>query len=303
MKRGKQVYYKKDRLKKLRAFCATAQLGSFSGAATHLNMSQPTISLQIQALENEFEVILFERKGSGIKLTPEGEILFRLAQPLVQGMDKLHETFTAHYGKMDSGELKIAAGESTILYVLAEPIRKYAEEYPGIHLTLANVTGRDGLAMLHADEVDLAIGSMLEVPDEIVYEPIVTYNPTLITPLDHPLAQQQQVTLADISPYGLILPPHHLSTWRIVDMVFRQNGLEYRVALEAGGWEIIKKYVEIGMGISIVTDVCLTGSEAVCRFPLDDYFPQRTYGIVRRRGRFLSPQAIRFMEMIRDHYR
>ena len=303
MKSGKQIYYKKDRLKKLRAFCATAQVGSFSKAAVQLTMSQPTISLQIQALEQEFEVILFERKGSKIKLTPEGEILYRLGQPLVQGMDKLHETFTAHYGKMDAGELTIAAGESTILYVLADPVRHYAEEYPGIHLKLANVTGRDGLAMLHADEADLAIGSMMEVPDEIVYEPIVTYNPTLITPLDHPLAKKKKITLEDISPYGLILPPRHLSTWRIVEMVFRQNNLEYNVALEAGGWEIIKKYVEIGMGISIVTDVCLTGEESIASFPLDEYFPKRTYGIVRRRGRFLSPQAIRFMEMIREHYR
>ena len=302
MKHGKQVYYKKSRLKKLRAFCVTAQVGNFSKAAAQLNMSQPTISLQIQALEQEFDAILFERKGAKIQLTPEGETLFKLSQPLVQGIDKLQETFTAQYGNMDSGELKLAAGESTILYVLAEPVRQYAAEYPKVHLTLANVTGRDGLAMLHADEVDVAVGSMLEVPDEVIYEPLVTYNPTLIAPLDHPLAKKRKITIQDISNYGLILPPRHLSTWRIVDMVFQQHDLEYKVALEAGGWEVIKKYVEIGMGISIVTDVCLTGNEQVARFPLDDYFPKRTYGIVRRRGRFLSPQALRFMEMIREHY-
>ena len=67
---------------------------------------------------------------------------------------------------------------------------------PGIELKLHNVTGRDGLAMLRADQVDLAVGSLLEVPDDVTYRPVVTYSPTLITPLDHPLASLPQVTLA-----------------------------------------------------------------------------------------------------------
>jgi DNA-binding transcriptional LysR family regulator len=177
-------------------------------------------------------------------------------------------------------------------------MKRFAEAYPNIRLKLHNVTGRDGLAMLRADEADFAVGSMLEVPEDISYRPVVTYDPTLITPLDHPLAQKKNVTLADISPYGLILPPRHLSTWRIVDLVFQQHNLSYNVALEAGGWEVIKKYVELGLGISIVTDVCLTGEEKLAQIPLHQYFPRRTYGIVLRNGRFLSPQAQRFIDIM-----
>jgi DNA-binding transcriptional LysR family regulator len=116
--------------------------------------------------------------------------------------------------------------------------------------------------------------------------------------LDHPLAGKEKVTLEDIAPFGLILPPRHLSTWRMVDLVFRQHGLEYRVALEAGGWEVIKKYVELGLGVSIVTDVCLTGAERLACIPLEQYFPKRSYGIVLRRGKFLSPQAKRFVNVL-----
>jgi DNA-binding transcriptional LysR family regulator len=61
----------------------------------------------------------------------------------------------------------------------------------------------------------------------------------------------------------------------------------FTVTLEAGGWEVIKKYVELGMGISIVTDICLTGTEKLVRIPLNQYFPQRGYGLVLRKGRFL----------------
>lgn len=292
------LYYKQNRLKQLRAFCHTARAGSITLAAESLFLSQPSVSLQIQALEREFGITLFERRGPQIKLTPEGETLYKLAEPLVEGIDKLHETFAEQFGVLGSGELNIAAGESTILYILPEPMKLFAEAYPHIRLKLHNVTGRDGLAMLRADKADFAVGSMLEVPDDISYRPVVTYNPTLITALDHPLARKENLRLADISPYGLILPPRHLSTWRIVDLVFQQHNLTYNVALEAGGWEVIKKYVELGLGISIVTDVCLTGEERLARIPLNQYFPRRTYGIVQRKGRFLSPQARRFIDIL-----
>lgn len=292
------LYYKQNRLKQLRAFCHAARLGSITLAAEALFLSQPSVSLQVQALEREFGITLFERRGPQIKLTPEGETLYKLAEPLVEGIDKLHETFAEQFGQLESGELNIAAGESTILYILPEPMKRFNEAYPNIRLKLHNVTGRDGLAMLRADESDFAVGSMLEVPDDISYRPVVTYNPTLITSRDHPLAKKKKLTLADISPYGLILPPRHLSTWRIVDFVFQQHNLNYSIALEAGGWEVIKKYVELGLGISIVTDVCLSENDNLVQIPLNEYFPRRTYGIVQRKGRFLSPQARRFIEIL-----
>ena len=292
------LYYKQNRLKQLRALCHAARTGSISAAAESLFLSQPSVSLQIQALEREFGVTLFERRGPQIKLTPEGELLYQLARPLVEGMDKLHEVFAARYGKLESGELNVAAGESTILYILPETLRKFADNYPGIQLKLHNVTGRDGLAMLRADTADFAVGSMLDVPEDIVYHPVVSYDPMLITPIGHPLAKKKRLQLTDISPYGLILPPRHLSTWAMVDSVFRQQNVPYHVTLEAGGWEVIKKYVALGLGVSIVSGVCLTGHERVARKSLTRFFPKRSYGVVYRKGKFLSPQAKRFIEMM-----
>ncbi|BAO43830.1 LysR family transcriptional regulator [Thiolapillus brandeum] len=294
----KNLYYKQNRLKQLRAFCAAAQAGSISLAAEQLFLSQPTVTLQIQALERDMQVVLFERRGPKISLTPEGVVLNEIARPLVDGIEGLEENFNAHFGRLDSGELNIAAGESTTLYILPEYIKRFSLAYPGIKLKLHNVTGRDGMAMLRADEADLAVGSMLEVPDDIIYHPSMSYSPTLITPLDHPLAGRKKVTLQDICPHGLILPPRHLATWRFLELVFSQAGLKFKVSLEAGGWEIIKKYVELGMGISIVTGVCLTGEEKLVTTPMDEYIPKRSYGVVVRRGKFLSPQAQAFIDMM-----
>ncbi|MCP1726810.1 DNA-binding transcriptional LysR family regulator [Natronospira proteinivora] len=291
-----------NRLTQLRGFCATAQLGSISAAADKLELSQPSVSMQIQALEKEFGTLLFERRGPRIQLTPEGENLLEIALPMVESLDTLPETFAARCGNPAHGDLDIAAGESTLLYLLPTFVERFAHEYPAVQFRLHNVTGRDGLNMLRADEVDFAVGSMVDVPDDLSYRPIFHYEPMLITAPAHPLAKRKTVSLEDISRYGLILPPRHLSTWRMVKSVFEQHELAYDVKLEAGGWEVIKKYVEMNLGISIVTDICLDGGESLHVRPMGAYFKRRSYGVVTRRGKFLSPQAKAFIRLMDERF-
>ncbi|MBI3839381.1 MAG: LysR family transcriptional regulator [Planctomycetia bacterium] len=293
-------YYKQNRLQQLRGFCYAAQCGSVSKAAERLFLSQPSVSLQIQALERELKTTLFERRGPKINLTPDGKTLYELAAPLIEEIDTLDDTFAARRGGIETGRLDIAAGESTTLYLLPRFVKQFAEAYPGIELKLHNVTGRDGLAMVRADEVDFAVGSMLEMREDIEYQPMFTYDPVLIVGLTHPLAKRKRVTLGDVAPYPLILPPSHLTTWRVVDYAFGQHNLTYKVKMEAGGWEVIKKYVALGMGISIVTSICLTGDEELVTLPLSRYFPRRTYGLVIRTGKFLSPAAQRFVALMQE---
>ena len=146
--------------------------------------------------------------------------------------------------------------------------------------------------------MDFAVGTLAENADDMVFEPLFEYEPVLIVPLDHPLAGKKKVTLQDISPYGLILPPRELSTWRKVDKIFNEHEVSYEVNMEVGGWEVIKKYVEEGMGISIVSCLCLTGDEKLAAISLKDYFPNQVYGAVIRKGKFLTPQARGFLEIL-----
>jgi DNA-binding transcriptional LysR family regulator len=256
------------------------------------------VSLQIQALEKELKAPLFQRRGPRISLSPDGQILYQLAWPLVEAVDALPASFQASRQGLETGWLNVAAGESTILYILPGFIQQYARAHPGIELKLHNVTGRDGLKLLRGGAVDLAVGSMIEVPDDISYRPTFSYDPMLICARDHPLAGKGAVTIKDVAAYPLILPPQHLTTWRVVDYVFHKHRLNYRVALEAGGWEVIKRYVALGLGVSIVTSICLTGQEPLAAIPFNRYFPRRTYGLVLRKGQLLSPAAARFVELI-----
>lgn len=292
--------YKGDRLKPLRAFCQTARLGSVSRAAEALYVSQPAITLQLQALERDMGVRLLERSGRRLTPTHEGQMLYDLARPLVEGIDGLDAAFRDQVRGLDAGELHVAAGSSTILYLLPKIVAAFREGHADVRLSLHNVTGASGLDLLRSDAVDLAVGSMLDVPVDLSYAPVYRFDPMLITPPDHPLAKKTDLRLEDLSPYGLILPPKRLTTYRLIDLIFQQNRVPYTVALEVGGWEVIKQYVAMDMGISIVTSICLTDAdrERLAARSLAKYFPSRSYGVVMRKGKFLSPQARAFVDLI-----
>ncbi|MGH8174340.1 MAG: LysR family transcriptional regulator [Rhodanobacteraceae bacterium] len=296
-----RFYYKGNRLKQLRAFCTIAKLGTLSRAAEALFLSQPSISLQLSALEKELGARLIERRRRRVALTREGQALYDIALPLVEGLDNLDHQFRTLSAGFVGSELNIAAGSSTIQYLLPSLVRAFREQQPGIKLQLHNVTGKDGLALLRSDEVDFAIGSMLDVPHDLAYEPVYSYDPMLILPLDHPLAVKAEIRLDDLSPYGLILPPQRLTTYRLVDLIFQQRRVPYHVAIEVGGWEVIKQYVAMGLGISIVTGICIADADRarLAVRNMSAYFPQRTYGVVVRKGKYLSAEARTFVDLIR----
>jgi len=296
-----RFYYKGNRLKQLRAFCYAVKFGTVARAAEALFLSPSSVSLQLSALEKELGARLLERTRPRLALTSEGQMLYDLARPLVEGVETLDQQFRAQRQGMDKGEVNIAAGASTIQYLLPPLVRDFREHFPDVHLQLSNVTGKDGLALLRSDEVDFAVGSMLDVPHDVSYEPVLWFDPMLILPLDHPLAAKGDIALEDLSPYGLILPPQRLTTYRLVDLVFQQRRVPYRVAIEVGGWEVIKQYVAMGLGISIVTGICLT-DEDKSRLAVRNmrrYFPQRSYGVVVRKGKYLSQHARAFIDLIK----
>lgn len=261
-------------------------------------LSQPAVSQQIQGLENELATTLFSRRGSKIQLTHEGELLFQMARPLIEELEDLDEKFRQRRSEVDEGHIEIAAGTSTILYFLPKYVEAFRREYPKIELRLQNVTGIEGLERLRTGLVDFAVGPMMDVPADIEFHPIVSYDPIVITCLGHPLARQKKLTLEAISHYPLILPPRNLSTSPMVEATFKKHGLSYQVAMEVGGWEGIKKYVELGMGISIIIAIGLTGQERLEVIPAAQFFPRRTYGVVLLKGKILTPQARKFISML-----
>ena len=216
----------------------------------------------------------------------------------MEGIESLPHEFAERCGKAVRGELTIAAGESTILYILPGVIREFQVLYPEVRFNVRNAIAPDALSMVQSNAVDIGVGSMLEPPDDVDYRPLYTCGTVLITPPQHPLNDLGDITLEDISPHGLILAPPPQHAWHHVDLAFRRHGLAYHVLLEAGGWEVIKKFVAAGLGISMVSSVCLQGGEGVVVRSLDAFFPKRSYGLMIRKGKRLSPAALRFIQLI-----
>ena len=293
--------YKSDRLKPLRAFCQTVRLGSVSRAADALFVSQPAITLQLQALERDLGMPLLERNGRRLAPTREGEILYEMALPLVEQLDGLEAAFRERVQGLDAGELKIAANSSTILYLLPRIVEAFRAHHPEVRLTLHNVVASEGTDLLREDAVDLVVGTLLDVPADLSYEGAYRFEQRLIAPPGHPLLRKAQLELADLAAHPLILPPKRQITWRLVDLVLQQNRVPYTVALEVSGWDVIKQYVAMGMGVSIVPSICLgeNDGDRLASRSLAAFFPSRSYGVVVRKGRVLSPQARAFIALIK----
>jgi len=289
--------YKQNRVQQLRGFCYTAATGSISKAARRMHLSQPAVSQQIQTLESEMVVRLFVRHGSRIELTHEGELLYEMATPLIEQLENLEDQFRMRRSEVDEGHIEVAAGTSTIMYFLPRHVEEFRRAHPRIEVRLRNVTGLEGLEQLRKGLVDFAVGPLMSVPEDIAFHPIVSYEPVVITCLGHPLAYKK-LSLKEISRYPLILPPRGLSTWGLVDATFKKHGLSYAVAMEVGGWEAIKKYVELGLGISLVISIGITGSERLEVLRAGEFFPHRSYGVVLRKDRILRPQARLFVDLL-----
>lgn len=284
--------YKQNRLQQLRGFCYAARRLSISKAAEMMYLSQPSVSLQIKALEQELGVKLFNRRGPQLSLTYDGRQLLELANPLVEGIDRLDEAFAARRETPDRGQVTVAAGGSTLQYILPPFIEKFMQQHPHVDVRLHNVTGKGGLQQLRDGAVDMAVGPLLETTHDIDFHPMVTHEPMLIMRRDHPLATRKRISLKDICKYPLILPPKEQSTYRFVERVFTDHSLDYEVRLEVGGYDVIKSYVRLGMGISVVMSHCIgADDDDLSTMPMGRYFPKRAYGVILIKKRPLPAPA------------
>src|SRR5262249_32159171 len=137
--------YKQNRLQQLRGFCAVVETGSVSKAAIRLNLTQPTVSLQVQSLERDLRAVLLERRGPKIEVTFEGELLYELARPLVEGLTALDQNFEDRRNNVEQGRLAIAAGEYTTYYVLPRPARRGSYPPPAHALSLTKLPAHQKL--------------------------------------------------------------------------------------------------------------------------------------------------------------
>ena len=285
-------------LQELKGFVAVALNKSFSKAAEKTRRSQPAISLQVQSLEKELGVKLFDRiSPRKLEITEEGKTLLELASPLVDDFDSLRLKFKEKTGSAKKGSVRIATHTSVMVYILPDSIKRFKKKYPDCDLSIVNRGRQDIINMLSNGEVDLGIASLKQVPANIDYKPFANYDRVLIAAKGHPLSKKKTISLEDISGYPLLVPPQGSNTRRILDRVFAEHELEYKIAMEATGRLAIKAYVEMNLGISIINEFYLSKEDKQKFFikNVSNYFGTAERGLLIRKNKYQSKALKEFM--------
>lgn len=296
-----QFYYKKNRLQQVKGFCYTVQEGSMIQAAEKMGLTPSAITLQIQSLERDLGVELFEKDRKKIKLTSNGKIFYARAIAYVQGMDDLFKDFSAFIKNKKSSVISIG-GNVSICYLLPKYIEKFEKLYPKVEFEIRNITKQDAIKRLINDEIDIAIYSMTEklLPSELNFYPMASYKAILLTNKHHPLAKKDKVRMADIRKYKLLRLDPQFVTADNFDEVVRHHKLETKVEFEMGNYEILKRFVKAGVGISIISGICLEGEadKGLIEYDLSNYFNDLTYGIMIKKGKVPSSLLQKFIDTL-----
>ena len=282
----------------LRAFCQAARLGSITGAARHLGSTQPAVSLRVRTLEKVLGVRLFERRGPHISLTRVGLRVYEVAMPLVISFDRLPGTFAEDHRGEVAGPFRVGAGQTSAAYVLPKYLKMFREEFPETEVEVRIGTGRQRLAWLRDYELDVVVGAMDVAPPDVRFHPILESEPVLVTPLDHPLAGRETVTVGETAAYPFVGHAAKQFVRQFEDTFMRLHGVVPDTVVEVDGWGDVTSYVAAGVGIAFVPDLCLTEHDQVWKISFKGVVPPRRYGPVTRGDGILTLAARRFVQIM-----
>jgi len=276
-----------------------------SVAADALFTSQPGISKQIRQLEDELGVPIFIRQGKRLSaLTAGGEVIVATARRALQELNNLKRV-GAEFKSEDTGTLAIATTHMQARYVLPPVLKRFAERYPKVRLLL-----RQGNPMQVAEntvraEVDLGIATeaLADVP-ELVTLPCYTWNRCVLVPKGHPLAKVKPLTLEALTRYPIVTYDYTFTGRSQINAAFSTKGLEPNVVLTALDSDVIKTYVEQGLGVGIVAQLAFDPVRDTQFDKIDaaHLFSASTTRLALRRGIYLRGFVFDFIALFAPRF-
>ena len=262
--------------------------------ASTLFTSQPGVSKHIKDLEDELGIEIFVRRGKRLMgLTEPGKDLLTVVERILLDTQNAR-SIAEQFSNKASGNLVIATTHTQARYVLPPIIKRFKADYPKVHLVLHQGSPREIAELLSVGDADIAIAteSLLNVP-EVVTFPFYTWHHAVVVPRDHPLASQRNVTLADLAEYPIITYHEGFTGRASIDRRFADEGLAPDIVLSAIDADVIKTYVEVGLGIGIVAAMAYDPERDtnLVRLKLPHLFVPNTTRLALRRGVYLRSYA------------
>jgi LysR family transcriptional regulator, benzoate and cis,cis-muconate-responsive activator of ben and cat genes len=240
-------------LRQLRYFVAVAEEGNISRAANKMFLTQPALSRQIKALEEEIGQCLLERQAHSIRLTLIGEALLREARELLQHADQMLKRVRAAGRGL---RLHVGYGPSLAAGLLSVAVESFTQRHPNAHVELLDLSTTEMLAGLESDRLDVAlcVGRQRQTRG-LKWTPLVRAPWRLAVSRNHPLAQRSQVTPAEVAGESLLVYSQrdYPEYWEAITVWLRGHGQRPRFAGEYDGAEDLMAAVESGLGVAVVT--------------------------------------------------
>ena len=283
---------------------AVRQNMNLTEVANVLYTSQSGVSKQIKDLEDELGVDIFIRRGKRLTgLTEPGKAVHALIERMLLDAENLRRV-ARQYADQDTGHLVVATTHTQARYSLPTVVHRFKEIYPKVHLALRQGSPQQIAQMVVNGDADIAIATEgLDRYNEIVTFAGYSWHHTVVVRREHPLASKPDVTLEDLAEYPIITYDQDFTGRSHIDQAFARVGAVPDVVLTAIDADVIKTYVELGMGVGIVAAMAYDAKRDAELVALDTQhlFEPNTTRVGLRKGAFLRSYAYRLIEMFAPH--
>ena len=289
------------KLQQLRYACEVARRGlNVSAAAAALHTSQPGISKQIRSLEDELGVQIFVRNGKRLtSITEPGRTVIAIAERMLADADNLKRAGEDFSGEK-SGTLTIATTHTQARYALPKAVAAFKRRYPTVQLFIHQGNPTQICEQVAQGEADLCVATehIAEHPG-LVALPCYQWNRCIVVPPRHPLLNARPLTLEAIANYPIVTYDFAYANRSLVNRAFEQRGLAPQVVLTAFDADVIKTYVELGLGVGIMAAMAFNPKRDRHLRALDaaHLFPSSTTRLGMKRGAWLRRYAYDFIEL------
>lgn len=278
---------------------------NISIAADALHTSQPGVSKQIQLLEQELNLQIFQRSGKRLTgVTEPGRNIVELAERVIRDMENI-KRIGDEFSHEDVGTLTIATTHTQARYRLPGAVKAFMQKYPQVKLNIHQGNPTQVAEQVESGEADIGIATeAISHYEKVLCLPAYQWNRCVVVPHGHPLLNNLPLTLKKLTQYPLITYDFAFTGGSLVSSVFEKEGLTPNVVLTAIDADVIKTYVGLGLGVGLLASMAYDEERDINLVAIDarKLFPASTTFVGIRRDAYLRKFAYEFIELLAPHF-